>query len=243
MAPGTDSLLNCAQTTELPCGHWRARRREGAPAMIGCRSLHGAEDRRCCSWPRERTSRSRQPRQQARPANLTVVVLMRHRKRARLDSIERKGQHRIPCPYRIAHPLFLLYAKSSVGTPQACGPDPCVSGSRSSGQRTASRARSNRPLPRPQCGDSAALLHGQQARKGEGEARSPAQSNLGALDHPVSTTQHDSGKPEWKNLRQDSADEPFNRYPTVTVMSIATPARTPGPVLVVAVSNRRIGQY
>ena len=41
---------------------------------------------------------------------------------------------------------------------------------------------------------------------------SPSRSDYpGSLSYPFTTTQHDNGKPEWENLRQGSADEPFNR--------------------------------
>ena len=50
------------------------------------------------------------------------------------------------------------------------------------------------------------------ARQSRRRRLSPSRSEYpGSLSYPVTTTQHDSGKPEWENLRQGSADEPFNR--------------------------------
>ena len=50
-----------------------------------------------------------------------------------------------------------------------------------------------------------------------------------SLSCPVTTTKHDSGKPEWDNRRNGSADEPFNRKisPEVNNREAATASVTP----------------
>ena len=42
----------------------------------------------------------------------------------------------------------------------------------------------------------------------------------GSRFYPLTTTQDDSRKTEWDNLRQDSADEPFNREISVWIIEV-----------------------